>query len=409
MRRLSFYLLLVFVFAVPWENVIQIGGGKTGSGIIGIAAVGLALITCLLEGRVARPPAFLFTFGALVAWQLATYFWSYDQSMTLVRAATMIQLLAMIWLIAESCVGERERLQLMQAFVLGCVVTCLVLVYAYSSGQSIADYRYAPEVFDPNDSAVVIAAGIPMALLITTSAGRSLFRWVNVAYVPLALFAVILTASRTGFISACVGLLGVFFVLRFTNSTYCLLWSVVILAIFIAVFFLLPVTHALEQNIERITFAGDVESLSTLTNRTNIWAAGRDMFFEHPAGGVGFGTFAAVAEIAIGKWRVAHNLWIQTAAETGVVGLTLLITALGAALIPALRCRGFRVPFHILLFLTLMTMSLALDVVANKSLWIALALLSVARPLLSYAPVAEEPRGLSAKAGALQPDTAGMQ
>ena len=64
MRRLSFYLLLVFVFAVPWENVIQIGG-KTGSGIIGIAAVGLALITCLLEGRVARPPAFLFTFGAL--------------------------------------------------------------------------------------------------------------------------------------------------------------------------------------------------------------------------------------------------------------------------------------------------------------------------------------------------------
>ena len=70
---------------------------------------------------------------------------------------------------------------------------------------------------------------------------------------------------------------------------------------------------------------------------------------------------------------------------------------------------GFRVPFHILLFLTLMTMSLALDVVANKSLWIALALLSVARPLLSYAPVAEEPRGLSAKAGALQPDTAGMQ
>ncbi len=380
MRRLSFYLLLVFVFAVPWENAIEIGGAKTASSLIGMAAIGLTLVRCLAEGRFKRPPTFALAFAGLVYWQLTTYFWSLDPSKTVAGMVTMVQLLAMVWLIAEAAVGERERLQLMQAFVLGCVIVSLVLVYAYLTGGSVVDYRFAPAGFDPNQAACLISMSFPMALLLVTSTRHGPLRWLNVACIPLGVFAVVLTASRTGFIAACVGLVAVFFALGFARATYRVLWSAVILATFAAVFYLLPVAPGLEENIGRVTFSADTESLSTLTGRTEIWAAGQQMFYEHPVGGMGLSSFMEATLAIIGKARVSHNLWIQTAAETGVVGLGLLAVALGAALLPALRCRGKRVPFHLILFLTLMITSSALDMVTHKELWIVLALLSVARP-----------------------------
>ena len=109
MRKLSLLLFLVFVFTVPWENAIAIGGSKTASSLIGIVALVVALITCLLEGKVAKPPAFVLAFGAFVMWQLMTYFWSVDPMSTLARVVTMVQLLAMAWLLTELCKSERDR------------------------------------------------------------------------------------------------------------------------------------------------------------------------------------------------------------------------------------------------------------------------------------------------------------
>ena len=65
MRRLSLYLFLVFVFAVPWQDALVIGGSKTVSSLIGMAALVIGLITCLLDGKVAKPPAFVVAFAAL--------------------------------------------------------------------------------------------------------------------------------------------------------------------------------------------------------------------------------------------------------------------------------------------------------------------------------------------------------
>ncbi len=206
MRRLSLFLFLIFVFTVPWEKRPEPSAEARLDSLIGIVALVVALITCLLEGKVAKPSAFVFAFGVLVAWQLATYFWSVDPVSTLARTITMVQLLAMVWLVSELCTSERERLQMMQAFVVGCVVVCLVLIQAYLSGHSGGGFRYAPANFNPNESADMIAIGIPMALLVATSRSGGILRWLNLAYIPLGIFAVVLTASRSGFIATCLGL-----------------------------------------------------------------------------------------------------------------------------------------------------------------------------------------------------------
>lgn len=376
MRRLSLLLFLIFVFTVPWQNAIAVGGSKTLSSLIGIAALVTGVTTCLLEGKVAKPPAFVFAFGALIVWQLATYFWSFDPGSTLARLVTMVQLLAMVWLLTELCTSERERLQIVEAFVLGCAVVCLVLVQAYLSGQSLAGYRYAPPGFNPNESADIIAAGIPMAFLVATSYKRGVIRWLNIAYVPLGVFAVILTASRSGFIATCLGLVSVFFALRHARPVYRLVWSAIILAVFASLFFGVPVSDKLESNIQRITLSTDTRSLETLTGRTTIWSDGLEMFVEHPIAGIGANTFIASLETRGGGWHAAHNIWVETAAETGIVGLVLLAIALMTAIIPAVRWRDFRTGFHLVLFLVLMTTALAANLVTSKGLWIGLAILS---------------------------------
>ena len=252
MRRLSLYVFMVFIFTVPWQEAISIGGSRTLSSLIGVAALVLCLVTCLLEGRIARPTAFIVAFGALVLWQLTTYFWSLDPALTLGKVITMVQLLAMVWLVLELSTTEQERLQMMGAYLLGSAVVCLVIFQYYFSGQAVDGFRYAPATFNANYSAYSIAAGIPMALLIATSRTRGVLKWLTILYVPVAVVAVILTASRSGFIAACVGLLSVFFALRRARPVYRLLWSAMILAVFAGLFFGLPVSDASNRTLSAL-------------------------------------------------------------------------------------------------------------------------------------------------------------
>jgi hypothetical protein len=380
---LSFWFFLVFVFTVPWQNAVELGDTKTLSSLIGIAALVVALATCFLEGRVTKPPVFVLFLAGLATWQLASYFWSLDPVPTLTRVMTMVQLVAMVWLAGELCESEDERRRVLQAFVLGCVVVCYVLIQAYLSGQSIGGFRYAPRGFNPNESADIIAAGIPMALLAATSLRQPIFKWLNVAYVPLGVFAVILTASRSGFVATCLALTSVFFAIRQARPLYRLVWAVIIVAVFASLFYGLPLDSRLETNIERITFSTDTRSLLTFTGRTTIWSDGLAMFAERPMTGLGANTFSAALESRGGGWHAAHNIWVETAAETGVIGLVLLVAAVLAALVQGVKHRDYRRGFHVVLFLVLMTTSFVANFMISKGFWIGMAILAVTQWLPS--------------------------
>jgi O-antigen ligase len=94
-----------------------------------------------------------------------------------------------------------------------------------------------------------------------------------------------------------------------------------------------------------------------------------------------------------GGWHAAHNIWVETAAETGIVGLVLLAIALATAIVPAAARGDFRAGFHIVLFLVLMTASLAANLVTSKGFWIGLAILSVTAVVREGRPVSAAPHG----------------
>jgi hypothetical protein len=86
---------------------------------------------------------------------------------------------------------------------------------------------------------------------------------------------------------------------------------------------------------------GRLFSLSS-TRRTVKWRIAVDAFGAHPAGGIGAGAYEQYwlrHRTDLEKVRDAHSLYVETLAETGVVGLVLLLAALGAPFVAISRAR----------------------------------------------------------------------
>ncbi|HEV7493353.1 O-antigen ligase family protein [Baekduia sp.] len=96
------------------------------------------------------------------------------------------------------------------------------------------------------------------------------------------------------------------------------------------------IDHAADQftSLDTNYAPGDSRLLSGSGNRYDYWRVAVDAFKHHPLDGVGAGNYPR-------SWfqlrqsqenvRQPHSLWFQTAAETGIVGLLLILAALGAA------------------------------------------------------------------------------
>jgi O-antigen ligase len=391
MRRVSFYVFLLFIFSIPWQNFVAVSGTKTLASIIGAGALLAALITCAVERRFVKPPAFLFALLLFFFWQFVTYYWSVDARATLSTVTTLVQIALMVWLVAEMCTNEEERDQAIQAFVFGCLVVCFVTVRAYLSGEFEEAYRYTAAGLNPNEVADVLAIGIPMAALLLQSNRRvGLLLWVNVLYLPIALFAIVLTASRSGFAAASVGLVGVVIVFRRIRPMVRVAWLVVVCGLLAGMFLGSSGGGGLDSNIQRITFLADTSSLGNLTGRTDIWSAGLRVMEQHFFGGTGAGTFPLDLAREIGLAQDAHNLFVLVGAESGLIGILILLLVLAASVFPSLKRRDGSLGFRVVLFLVLLTVSSVANVMTSKVLWFALAFLSlraVPRAVVSESPV----------------------
>lgn len=373
MRRLSLGLLIVFVFTIPWQTAVPAGWRILLTGV----ALLSTLVTCFVEKRVVRPPAFLFAVFAFVCWQLTTYFWSADPESTIARVLLMIRVLALVWLVIELGGGDRERHALLQAYVLGCVVLSSAVIQSYLGGGAGVEHRFAPSDFSFNESADILAAGIAMALLNIAGRTRGASLWVNIGYVPLGLFSVVLTGSRSGFVLAgAATMLGVFLVLAKKRVVYRVAWLIVFFGVLVGSFIGMSGSQRLQTNVSRVTFSLDTGSIGTLTGRTTIWLNGMQSFEEHPFTGTGAGTFQLATLTRMGRPLSAHSLPVETAAEGGLIGLVLLALLLATAVTPVIVWRNPRRYLWLLLFLVLLGTSLIANFTTLLSLWFGFSIIA---------------------------------
>ena len=315
MQRLAFLMLWVFVFTIPWQNSLSLEAIGTLSQLVGIVAFLVALFSCVSSGHLRRPAGTLLLVGAFGTYALLSAGWSLDPNITLVKASTIIELVAMFWLITEVVSDDGQICGLLSAYVAGSAINVILTFARFAAGTANQELRYTAAGFNPNDAALTLALAIPMACFLMVRVRALWTKLLLLAYAIAAPVAIALSGSRSGVLACCAAFVVSAVGLRRIR------WSKrLILVAALAVCAWCLVAFVPETSWTRIsTISAQVDS-GDLNQRTGIWAAGLKEFAAHPVLGVGEGAYLQISDRQLGEGFVAHNTFVSVLVELGIIG-----------------------------------------------------------------------------------------
>ena len=328
MERAAVALLCALAFTLPWEKSVVIPWLGTATKLVGALTLTATLLT--RNFRPSNLPLVLATLFA--AWSATTWFWSLDSAATASRAATYVQLLAMMWIAWQVCRTEERQRLVLQAYVAGAAVASLTAIFRYSQNLQTYYRRYAAAGFDPNDFAFTVAFAIPIALYLARSKP-----WVYRAAAVLFCAAILLTASRTALVATYIALA----IMLLWRSER---WTAAALAILFTAGALWLAPRESRQRLA--TIGTEVQKGSTLHNRTRIWKTGLKALKQAPVRGAGSGAFPQAVKPWLGvppvpgHEYVAHNVFLSVLVETGLIGFALYALLLSALIVFVLVLRS---------------------------------------------------------------------
>jgi O-antigen ligase len=382
MRKAASILLLLFAFAIPWEYSLDLGGALGNAARIAGLLVLAAVVPAVLQtGRMRTPSAFWWITLALFLWFCCTYFWTVDPVATLVRVRGYFQEMMIVWLVWEFADTPADLRALLRATVAGSWVLALLTLVAFSSPDAIAagQIRFAAYGQDPNEVARFLDLGFPLAALLVNCERRWPPRLLALGFFPLGLVAVLLTASREGFLAAIIGIAGSIILLTQGRPR----------RVVAAVFALPPFLAALwlivpSATLARLATIPEQLQSGDLNQRLNIWSAGWSAFTRAPLVGAGAGSFVTAARLS--PIDTAHNTVLSIAVCGGLCALFLAGALFALAVCYAFRTTG---PLRIALVTSLIVLALtsvAATVEENRTTWLLLAMIAVAGRLADDDP-----------------------
>jgi len=172
----------------------------TGARIVGLLVAALWVGTVVFTGKFRKPHLFHLAVYAYLIWNAMSLFWTVDLDLTVTRLRTYFQLAAMVLILWDLYKTSPALNAGLQAYVLGAYVAIGGTVVNYLIDGDQGARRFAATGFDANNLGVILALGIPMAWYLAISENNSkrayLSKSLNYAYLPAALLAILLTASR---------------------------------------------------------------------------------------------------------------------------------------------------------------------------------------------------------------------
>jgi O-antigen ligase len=382
MRRVAWGLLLLFAFAIPWENSLDLGEplGNVAriAGLLLLLAAGPAV---LQAGHLRTPGPLQWIVLAFYLWFCCSYFWTIEPVVTLERMRANFQVMMTVWLVWEFAETPVDLRMLLRAFVAGSWVLALLTLANFASPAAIAagQVRFAATGQDPNDVARFLDIGFPLAALLLNCEPRWAARLLALGYLPLGLVAVLLTASRGGFLAAMVALGGCGILLARSHAKGVLAGVVALPAIAAALWFTVP-----HEIFERLATIPEQLQSGDLNQRLNIWTAGWHAFVQAPLLGSGAGSFVSVAGMA--PTDTAHNTALAIAVNGGLLGLFLAVAIVVLAMRSILQTHGtLRLALATALLVWVITAMVA-TVEESRTTWLLLALIALAGRLALEQP-----------------------
>jgi O-antigen ligase len=387
MKRIAWLLLLLFAFVIPWEYSLDLGVplGNVAR-LAGLLALVAAIPAVLAAGRLRAPGPMLWLVMALYLWFCCTYFWTIEPLATLDKMRGFFQVMMIVWMVWEFAENAADLRALLRAAVAGSWVLAILTISDFASAQAIASaqIRFAAAGQDPNDVARFLDLGFPLAALLANSEPRWPARLLATGYLPLGLVAVLLTASRGGFLAALVALGGSGLLLVHGHSKRVLAGALALPPIAALLWFILP-----QGGLARLATIPEQLERGDLNQRLNIWEAGWHAFVRAPFFGSGAGTFVSAAGTV--SIDTAHNTALSIAVGGGLCALFLATAIVAAAIWSIAQMRGpLRWSMATALAVWLVA-SLVATVEESRSTWLVLAIIALAGRLQ-----VEEPEEMAA-------------
>ena len=331
--------------------------------------------------------------GLLLVWLTLSVSWASDRSVAWHEVKGWYVSAAGFLVIVTTMATPRNVRIVALAFVAGALVSVLVGVTGHGGLTTTADavdlatrQRFSGGQGDPNYLAAGLVAAIALGAGLLPSvrdpAGK-LGLGVAMAAIAAALAA---TESRGGLVGGLVALVAAVLLARrqrLRTAAFGVFASAVVVA------YLMASPGAL-QRVTAFNAGGD--------GRAELWTVAWRMAGDHPVAGVGLASFQADAKgyvrepgtlqfvrLVVDQPHVAHNLYLQQLAETGVVGLALLAAIIAASFGAATRAaRRFDelgdpalaalARASLVATIGFLTASLFISDGTDKRLWILLAL-----------------------------------
>jgi len=281
--------------------------------------------------RVRPVPATVGLLSLFVTLLYASSLWAIEPTDAILYAFRFLLCLVAVFLIYDSFRSWKEIQIALQAYVVGLYAVFIQIFITYLQGRpQLSDGRYGAEGIHPNHAAVMLGSGLAVAWLLAVGEKplNKFWRIFNFSYVLVALYGVMLTGSRGGFI-ACVPSLIVIAIHLFRKPGSAIITAGIILAALPG----LLANPSVQKNIERIGSISESASADGFTGRGDRWKAAIEIFKDNPIIGVGaggyrpatrdYGTYAIHSET--GEPLGAHSSYLQFASELGIVGLSIFV------------------------------------------------------------------------------------
>lgn len=323
MRTVTFWASLGMIFIIPWEGLVTVEGMGTVSKAAGLLVGVLWVASIIGTGRFRRPHPFHLLVFLFVLWNAVSVLWSVDVDGTLSRSLIYFRLFAMVYMIWDLYRTPAALKAALQAYVLGGYVSIGSTIVNFNEAVTVTAQRFSATGFNANLLPLVLALGVPVAWHLAVSEGQNrkaiplMLRLVNYAYVPAAVFAILLTGSRGGFLATLP--VFVFIVGSLTQLKLHLRVSLFagLIGALLAVLAVVP-----ESSFQRLATIDEEIAEGDLTGRVNIWRTGTVIFSQHPFLGVGGGSFDAETG------KSAHNVYLSLLTDLGIVGFSLFVLIL---------------------------------------------------------------------------------
>ena len=367
MRKITFQLSLILIFVLPWEDSVTAFGLGSIAKVLGLVVAACWLSTILIEGRFRNPNFFHVLVLLFFLWNVVTMLWSLDFVSTIERIQTYGQIFILILILWEIYQKTEDLMAGLQAYVLGAFIPIISTIINYISGTVAVAFegRFSATGVNAVDLALILILGLPAALHLFFRAnkegGSRILKWVNLAYIPTAFFAIILTGSRTSLFAVIPFVIYIFG----SQQINYIRKSMAVLGLAISALALLPFIP--QTVLLRLGTVGATISAGDLSGRIDLWKQALIIISEHPFLGIGGGAAISLLDSPV------HNTFLSVAAETGFIGFIFFLSILLIVFYQALSLPNGNAGLWTAIFLTWAIGVLSLSWEFRKLTWLILS------------------------------------